>query len=69
MAPGGHALLCLNAPEIATQTLLDQVAECAPELRWLQRVANPAVFADANEDRSLRVLVFVRDDAQTSSAA
>ena len=58
VAPGGHALLCLNAPEIATQTLLDQVAECAPGLRWVKRVPNPAVFADANEDRSLRVLVF-----------
>ena len=63
VAPGGHALLCLNAPEIATQTLLDQVAECAPELRYVQRVANPAVFADVNEDKSLRVLVFERHDS------
>ena len=58
VAPGGHALLCLNAPEIATQTLLDQVAECAPGLRFVQRVANPPVFADVDEDKSLRVLVF-----------
>ena len=62
VAPGGHALLCLNAPEIATQTLQDQVAECAPELRFVQRVANPTVFADVNEDKSLRVLVFERND-------
>ena len=50
-------MLCLNAPEIATQTLLDQVAECAPSLHFVQRVANPPVFADVNEDKSLRVLV------------
>ncbi|ARU04938.1 SAM-dependent methyltransferase [Comamonas serinivorans] len=58
LAPDGTALLCLNAPEIATQDLLDQVAECAPGLRFEHRVSNPPAFADVDEDRSLRVLVF-----------
>ena len=62
LAPGGHALLCLNAPEIATQTLQDQVAELAPTLRFEARLPNPPVFADVNEDRSLRVLVYREGD-------
>jgi 23S rRNA (cytosine1962-C5)-methyltransferase len=32
--------------------------ELAPELRYVQRVANPAVFADVSEERSLKVLVY-----------
>ncbi|MFV0681002.1 class I SAM-dependent methyltransferase [Ottowia sp.] len=58
LAPGGHALLCLNAPEIGPDFLLTQVAEHAPSLRLVQRVPNPAVFADVDEARSLKVMVF-----------
>jgi 23S rRNA (cytosine1962-C5)-methyltransferase len=32
--------------------------ELAPELSFVERVANPAVFADVSEDRSLKVLVY-----------
>lgn len=62
MAPGGQALLCLNAPELGPDFLQDQVRELAPELRWVQRLNNPHTFADVDEARALKVLVFALDD-------
>ena len=58
LEPGGHALLCLNAPELGTAFLHEQVQALAPELAFVERVANPAVFADVSEERSLKVLVY-----------
>jgi len=58
MLPGGHALLCLNAPELGVSFLQDQVRELAPELEFVERVANPAAFADVDDQRSLKVLVY-----------
>ena len=58
LAPGGHALLCLNAPELGTDFLQQQMREQAPELSWVERVANPAAFADVDEERALKVVVY-----------
>lgn len=58
LLPGGHALLCLNAPELGVNFLLEQMAELAPELRWVDRVPNPSAFADVSPDRALKVLVY-----------
>ena len=58
LAPGGHALLCLNAPELGLSFLQDQMQELAPELMFEQRVPNPAVFADVSPERALKVLVY-----------
>jgi 23S rRNA (cytosine1962-C5)-methyltransferase len=58
LAPGGHALLCLNAPELGLAFLQDQMQALAPELNLVQRVANPAVFADVSPERSLKVLAY-----------
>jgi 23S rRNA (cytosine1962-C5)-methyltransferase len=58
LAPGGCALLCLNAPELGLSFLQDQMKELAPELEFVQRVANPAVFADVASERSLKVLAY-----------
>ena len=58
LAPGGQALLCLNAPELGLAFLQDQMKELAPELNFVQRVANPAVFADVSPERSLKVLAY-----------
>jgi 23S rRNA (cytosine1962-C5)-methyltransferase len=55
---GGHALLCLNAPELGLDFVQSQVAALAPELRFFERVANPEVFADIDNDRALKVLVY-----------
>ena len=57
LAPGGHALLCLNAPELGTAFLRDQLRELAPELIFVERVPNPAAFADVDAERALKVLV------------
>jgi len=58
LAPGGYALLCLNAPELGLDFLQDQMKELAPELSFVQRVANPETFADVSPERSLKVLAY-----------
>jgi 23S rRNA (cytosine1962-C5)-methyltransferase len=58
LAPNGHALLCLNAPELNAAFLQDQMKELAPELSFEGRIANPAAFADVDEARALKVLVY-----------
>jgi hypothetical protein len=56
LEPQGHVLLCLNAPELDTQFLHAQVAEAAPSLRFVERLANPAAFVDIDPEKSLKVL-------------
>ena len=58
LRPGGHVLLCLNAPELGTAFLQDQMAEIAPTLQFVERIANPTAFADVDEERSLKVLLY-----------
>ena len=58
LRPCGHVLLCLNAPELGTAFLQDQMAEIAPTLQFVERIANPAAFADVDEERSLKVLLY-----------
>lgn len=58
LAPGGHALLCLNAPELGTAFLREQMQSLAPALRFVERVANPGVFDDQDPERALKVLVY-----------
>lgn len=59
---GGYVLLCLNAPELGVAFLQDQMRELAPDLVFVQRVANPAVFADVSDERALKVLVYKGPD-------
>jgi 23S rRNA (cytosine1962-C5)-methyltransferase len=56
--PGAHALLCLNAPELDLAFLQDQMHHLAPELSFVERIANPPVFADISSDKSLKVLLY-----------
>jgi 23S rRNA (cytosine1962-C5)-methyltransferase len=58
LAPGGLALLCLNAPELGVEFLRAVVAEGAPELAFVGRVPNPAAFGDVSQDRALKVLAY-----------
>ena len=60
--PGGHVLLCLNAPELGIDFLTQQMTELAPDLRFVERLANPSVYADISEDRSLKVLIYQAPD-------
>jgi 23S rRNA (cytosine1962-C5)-methyltransferase len=57
LAPGGHALVCLNAPEIGPAFLHDILQAEAPALRFVLRLANPPAFADVSPERALKVLV------------
>lgn len=58
LAPGGEALLCLNTPKLGTAFLMDQMAELVPDLQFVERLANPPAFADADPERALKVLVY-----------
>jgi len=57
LKPGGHALLCLNAPELGMAFLQDTLREQAPELHLVGRLPNPPAFADVAPDRALKVVV------------
>ncbi|MCL1113558.1 MULTISPECIES: class I SAM-dependent methyltransferase [Shewanella] len=56
LAPQGEVLLCLNAPELGCDFLMQQVANTAPQLTYVERLTNPSVFADIDEQKSLKVL-------------
>ena len=58
LAPGGHALVCLNAPELGVDFLHEHMQAQAPELALVERLANPPAFADVDAQRALKVLVY-----------
>lgn len=60
LSPEGYALLCLNAPELGVEFLVEGMRENAPDLAFVERLANPPVFADKDEERALKVMVFRR---------
>lgn len=58
LAAGGQVLACCNDPEIGPDYLIQTMAEEAPGLRFLQRLANPPEFPDSQPDSALKALVF-----------
>lgn len=58
LKPGGHALLCLNAPELGLAFVQEHMQTHAPGLNFVQRIANPEMFADVSPERSLKVLLY-----------
>ncbi len=58
LAPGGHALLCLNSPKLSAAWLQEVVAQEAPGMAFVQRLPNPLVYADVDPDRALKVLLY-----------
>ena len=62
LAPGGHALLCLNSPKLGVAFLQDLVREITPQLIFEQRLPNPPAFADVSSERSLKVLLYRTPD-------
>ena len=58
LCPGGQLLLCLNAPELGQGFMQDTMRAVAPDLAFVQRLPNPAAFADVSAERSLKVLVY-----------
>ncbi len=69
LIPDGHALLCLNAPELGPSFLQYQMREVAPGLLFEQRLDNPGAFADAAPERALKALVYRAPALATEAAA
>lgn len=58
LVPGGQVLLCLNSTKLGPDFLQAQMQACAPELNFVERLANPSAFVDTSLDRALKVLVY-----------
>ena len=54
----GYALLCLNSPDLDEAFLLNEVASHCPELQFIEKLANPAVFIEAQQGKGLKVMLF-----------
>ncbi|MEI6859227.1 MAG: class I SAM-dependent methyltransferase [Shewanella sp.] len=65
LTPDGEVLLCLNAPELSINFLMNQVEEFSPSLEYVEQLGNPSIFADINTDKALKVLKYRRKNAQT----
>lgn len=62
--PGADLLLCLNAPDLGEDFLLQQVAEHAPDCHFQGRIENPPAFVETKAGAGLKVLHFVWQAAQ-----
>jgi len=57
MAADATLMLCLNAPELKREFLLEHMAELAPSYRYIEEIKPPEVYLEA-EDKGLKVLCF-----------
>ncbi len=55
-------LSCLNSPELESSFIIKMMQEYAPSFRFIKRVENLPEFASADEERSLKNLVFKREN-------
>ena len=60
LAPGGEVLLCLNAPELGIEFLMNQVEEYSANLAFVDQLDNPPAFADIDPNKALKVLRYRR---------
>lgn len=58
LTPDGEILLCLNAPELSIEYLKQQVEEFSPRLAFVEQLENPAIFADIDKNKALKVLKY-----------
>lgn len=58
MTENGEVIACVNSPMVTPDFLIDSMAEEAPGFEFVERLANPAEFADVDHDASLKVLLF-----------
>ena len=56
----GQVLACVNDPHVSSDFLITEMAEEAPDLKFLKRLENPAEFKDIDQESALKALVFVR---------
>lgn len=57
MAPGSTLLLCLNAPELNRQFLIDHMSILAPRFKFIEEIKPPDVYVDA-QNKGLTILSF-----------
>lgn len=62
MAANGNVLLCLNAPELDTQWLQEQVTEYAADLKFVERIPNPSSFPALYPEKALKVMAYKKKD-------
>ncbi|ACA87165.1 class I SAM-dependent methyltransferase [Shewanella woodyi] len=60
LTPDGEVLLCLNAPELGIEFLMEQVKEYSPSLEFVEQLENPPVFLDVDLNKALKVLRYRR---------
>jgi 23S rRNA (cytosine1962-C5)-methyltransferase len=54
----GFAVICLNAPELDSAWLKQEVEHAAPELEFVMRLENPKTFLVKDTERALKVLIY-----------
>ncbi len=53
-------LACLNSPELESSFLIELIEQWAPSFQFQKRLPNLPEFASADEEKSLKNLVFIR---------
>ena len=59
-------LSCLNSPDLDSDFIINLMKEWAPSFKFVKRLENVDEFASADEERSLKNLVFVRDTSSVT---
>jgi len=59
MAPNSTLILCLNAPELGRDYLINNMQKLAPDYQFIEEITPPKVYIDA-QNKGLKVLVFER---------
>lgn len=54
-------LACLNSPDLSSEFIVNLIEEFAPSFKFVKRLENVEEFASADEQRSLKNLVFKRE--------
>ncbi len=58
MVDDGWVMLCLNAPDLDEQFLLETVETVCPACQFVEQLATPGVFKEAEKGKGLKVLLF-----------
>ncbi len=59
MAPNSTLILCLNAPELGRDYLINNMQKLAPDYQYIEEIKPPKVYIDA-QNKGLKVPVFER---------
>ncbi len=57
MAPNSTLMLCLNAPELGPDFLINNMQQLAPDYQFIEEITPPKVYAEA-QNKGLTVLLF-----------